>query len=228
MCFPDDHPAWRDIVRADPFIPGLPLSVWPAAVHAWQRTLGVPDIRNTDLFPSLDRTCREARRAAASAYKLRFLTPAIAAFEEEDWWAPQRARNAVGEWEYLGYEDPGRVWALDLAGEAGHPRFWRWYAAWVVARISGRIPLGAVSDHASAPVLPTCPSCAKESADLGHLLADCPGTSLLREEAGLGGFSGEWSSLRAALFGPCSSPSERARHVRLVGKIADALCGRPS
>ena len=126
MCFPDWHPARRDIVRVDPFIPGLPLTVWPAAVHAWQQTLGAPDIRTTDIFVGLDRDSREARKAATEAYKIRFVKPAIHAWEEADWWAPQRALDAAKDWQYLGYSEGGRVWAVELAGAADHPRFRRW------------------------------------------------------------------------------------------------------
>ena len=121
--------------------------------------MGVPDIRQTDLFTGLDRDSREARKAASEAYKLRFLKPAVAAWEEQEWWALERAKDASKEWPYLGFVEGPRVWALELAGVADHPRFWHWYAAWVVARVSGRVPLGAVSDDRSVDALATCPSC---------------------------------------------------------------------
>ena len=227
MCYPERHPARRDIVRVDPFIPGLPLTIWPAAVHAWQQEMGVPDIRQTDLFTGLDRDSREARKAASEAYKLRFLKPAVAAWEEQEWWALERAKDASKEWPYLGFDEGPRVWALELGAAADHPRFWHWYAAWVLARISGRVPLGAVSDDSSVDALATCPSCGRAGADLRHLLAQCPGTARLVRAAGLEAVRSDWGALCRALFGPCGEPSARAAHVRLVGQLADAICGRP-
>ena len=130
------------------------MTVWPAAVHAWQQTLGIPDIRSTDIFLGLDRESRDARKGVGEAYKGRFLKPAIQAWEEADWWAPQRALDTTKDWQYFGFDEGGRVWAWELAGVADHPRFWRWYAAWVLARISGRVPLGAGPDDRSIEAMP--------------------------------------------------------------------------
>ena len=147
--------------------------------------------------------------------------------QEVDWWAPQRALDTTKDWQYPGFDDGGRVWALELTGVAAHPRFWRWYAAWVLARISGRVPLGAVSDDRSIEAMPLCPSCGSEQAGLRHFLSECPGTARLVAEAQLTAARSDWGALCREVFGPCRTLQERAKHVRLIGYLGDALCGRP-
>ena len=46
-------------------------------------------------------------------------------------------------------------------------------------------------------------------------------------EAGLSASRSNWAALCHEIFGPCGTPHERSKHVRLVGQLADALCGRP-
>ena len=46
--------------------------------------------------------------------------------------ALHQALDAMKEWRYLGYGEEHKVWAFELAVHADHPRFWRWYAAWVM------------------------------------------------------------------------------------------------
>ena len=107
------------------------------------------------------------------------------------------------------------------------PFFDKIIAAFVVPQVKKPIPLGAVSDDRSVDALISCPSCGGAQVGLRHLLAECPGTALMVEEAGLAARRGDWVALCSDLFGPCGTPAERAKHVRLVGQIADALCGRP-
>ena len=102
MCYPDWHPARREIVCADPVLAWLPVSVWPAAVREWQRELGIPDMRTTDAFRDLDRTVPAARKAAVAAYRALFLDPAVKAWEDSDWWSPDRHQDASKPWPYRG------------------------------------------------------------------------------------------------------------------------------
>ena len=155
---------------------------------------------------------------------------AVDAWEDNDWWRPAIAADAAKPWPYRGFQELRRVWALELAGRDGHPRFWRWYAAWVLARISGRIPLGAVSDKDSPEALERCPSCGVARAALEHFVCRCPATALLWEDfTGATGYSGpreDWDQVARAIFGRCTDAGARAGHIRLIGVMADRLSGR--
>jgi len=191
--------------------------------------LGIPDIRDTECFRGLDRLVPEARKAAVASYRALYLDPAVEAWEHNAWWVPERAADASKEWTYLGFSDRRYPWALDLAAEAEGTRFWRWYGAWVLARVTGRVPLGAVSDHESPRELAACPSCGQPQASLAHLVSVCPGTLALWEEmaaaAGFRGARSDWEAARCALFDDTATPRQRAQHVILIGRIADGLAG---
>ena len=119
---------------------------------------------------------------------------------------------------------------MALAAEADHPRFWRWYAAWVLARISGRVPLGAVSDAVSPEALAAGPSCGQRQAGLRHFACRCPATAGLWADlvpaVGYRGVREDWGSVSTMLFGQAAAPASRAHHVRFIGLIADGLAGR--
>ena len=231
MCYPDWHPVRVEVVRADALLPQLRPSVWPSAVRAWRGLLGIPDIRDADLFRALDRSRPEDRKAAVAGYRAQFLDRAVDEWETAVWWQPAMAADAGKPWPYLGVRGAQRVWALELAAEAHHPRFWRWYGAWVLARVSGRVPLGAVSDADSPETLEACPSCGATGAGLAHFVCRRPATEALCQvfatATGYRGQRADWTRVGIALFGPEAGPGARGHHVRLLGTIADRLAGRP-
>ena len=59
---------------------------------------------------------------------------------------------------------------------------WRFFRAWIVARVTGSFPLPLWGCGDISPVLGCCALCGERLVGLKHLLAACAGTAQLRAE----------------------------------------------
>ena len=110
------------------------------------------------------------------------------------------------------------AWGVGLGWAPWGSTDWRFFRAWILARISKAIPL-TVWDAGELPAsLPYCPCCDKTEVGLAHLVEDCPGTAEARAEL-------ETPTLKYALQGDPDVEVLR-RKVRAVGKAcATAVAG---
>ena len=115
-------------------------------------------------------------------------------------------------------DGPPPAWGIGGGWAPWGATDWRYFRAWLLARICGAIPL-IVWDAGDLPAsLPECTCCQAVDAGLAHLIEDCPGTAEARVE-------GSRLTLPEALAGDPDVDRLRQK-IRVVGRaVALAVAG---
>ena len=144
----------------------------------------LPDFLDAERLTVPDRRDPARRRAAVLRWKRKYVVPRIREVELT-WFREQIvALNDDGLIPYKkllpihGPFRPGLVWA------PWGKTMWRFYRAWAIARITGRLPVEAWGMGEALAASTLCPLCEEiTGASLLHLVASCQGTACLRGSA---------------------------------------------
>jgi len=148
------------------------------------------------------RSSQHAREGLLDRYRLRWVKPILRGFDQD-----ALANATFSLWPYLDYQPdiarfPDELLEVDWGAET-----WTFYKIWAVVKAFGRWPFLLLNCGELPRLLSHCPCCGAPSADIIHLLSDCPATwSLYAEWAVSAGYAVDsgarlpWSVLRLDLF----------------------------
>jgi hypothetical protein len=157
----------------------------------------------------------QVRRLVAQRYRIRHVRPRVAKYEREWYHRAVAELRARPNHPYAAVmrppeDGPPPEWGIGAGWAPWGATDWRYFRAWMLARITHAIPL-VVWDAGDLPVsLPVCPCCEGKEVRLAHLIENCPGTVEARSE-------GSPRTLMEALAGDADVGRLRQK-VRMVGR----------
>ena len=123
------------------------------------------------------------RTRATRSWKDNFVIPAIRA-HEATWFTESVAKLTLESSLPLDLLLPLRqLMPLELRWAPWGKTMWKFYLAWVNARVTTLLPLWIWDGRTVVDKLPHCPLCRTESANLCHVLCACRGTTRFRNQA---------------------------------------------
>ncbi len=146
------------------------------------------------------------------AYRRKVVMPRVR--HQELRWLREGIQNkgAAGLVPYRSIAPPLRPWSVTLRQVRWGRTMWRFFRAWGVARLCGRLPLCIWDGAAPEAVLPKCPACGEWVVGLRHVLCQCPLNNDLRRDLLISGVD----LLQWSLTGS-NDPGLLAARVRFVG-----------
>jgi len=216
MCLPIDNPI-APVLSGASAITG---PTWLDDVVAIQRELGITTDFTSFVHITEDvRRCPVLRSRAVQRWKLAVVIPRIQSLEER-WFKEQLAAlNEDGLVPYADLVPLRKPFRLDVRWAPWGKTMWRFFRAWLVARITSGIPLAVWGRGGVPRILFNCPVCGIADADLEHVLCSCSGLSQFREGVP---YAVRDDLLRWSLEDPQEESLLRAR-VRYLGLCISAV-----
>jgi hypothetical protein len=171
-CLPLAHSTqvvMREIVQQQ--IPG---TWWQHSAEVVQYWLGArSEIWDFREITEEIRSNSRRRKTLLGSYRKRVVMPRVRAADLHWFRTGIQSKGVGGLVPFQSIAPPLRPWSTSVKHLRWGRVMWRFFRAWTIARITGRLPLCVWDDQALEAVLARCPACGMNVVGLRHVLCNC-------------------------------------------------------